>query len=390
MQMTTTKLFPFYAVIFLAFLGYSMMITVFTPMMIYASHGSLEERLFWLGVLLGLYSIGQIFGTPLILRLSNRFGPKMMYLLSLGFTAMGYAWIAISLDRSNLITLGLSIFLTGFSESNVAMADQAVIGSALHIRRTQWISYIETSKSSAFFIGPILGSLSSKMRLSLPFWAVFFFLVMAIAWLIFLLPNTKPQKTQSSLLMTLRQRPLRPFLVNFLAYFAIFGFFRAYPMDLVDRFQFDVVTLSLYIMWVAVPMILVTAWLNKYFLRFFAPKKLAIMGTFFSGFFMIFLPFIHSAGYLMLADLFLVGLGIGFCLPNAPLLISNGLRSNEREQAIEVDETFQLGSEVISSVIGGIVAIAFIQLPLLLFAISSLLASVLLINSPKALKSIEK
>jgi MFS family permease len=376
------KLFPLYLVIFLAFLGYSMMITVFTPMMIYASYGTMEERVFWLGILLGLYSVGQILGTPIILNLATKLGRKKVYLLSLGITAIGYAFIALSLDYDKLIILGFSIFLTGFSESNTAMADQVIIDNAFSFQRDEWISYIEASKSFAFFLGPPFAALLTKIRSSMSFWFISCFLLLTVGWLAYWLPASKPKKMQSSFLKTIKREPFYPFFLNFLAYFAIFGFFRAYPMDLVDRFKFDVLTIGLYIMWVAFPMLLVTLGLNKLFLKFFSTRNLAALGIFISGVFMFFLPFIESAGFLMLATLFLVGLGIGFCLPNAALLISKGLQNYKREQVIEADETFQQFSEVSSSLAGGIGGIFLIQLPLLFFAVSAIAAAILLLIRP--------
>ena len=61
---------PLYIVVFVGFLGYSLMITVFTPMILLNDNGmlstssSVATRSIVLGLLLGLYPLGQFVGAP--------------------------------------------------------------------------------------------------------------------------------------------------------------------------------------------------------------------------------------------------------------------------------------------------------------------------------------
>lgn len=381
MKITTARLLPLYLVIFLASLGYSMMITIFTPMLFYDTNGSLSERMIWLGCLLALYPLGQFCGTPLITHLSKKWGRKGIYLLSLALTAMGYAWIGISLESSHLEFLALSVFVTGFSESNFTMADHTIIEVALEHQQPRWIRYIEASTNCAFLIGPIIGGLLSRSGLSLPFWMISFLLFATICWLVYNLPIIGSPKTPPLLWKTLKERQLGPFFVNFLIYFAIFGFFRAYPMDLVDRFNLDVVSLSLYIVWVAIPLVAATFFLTEYLLKHFSPKRIVALGAFIIGFFMMLLPFTDDSNLLLLTDLGLVSVGIGFCLPVCPILAALTAPRNQREQMFETDASLVLGTEAFSSLIGGGLAAFFIELPLFAFSASAFLAAAFLSSS---------
>jgi DHA1 family tetracycline resistance protein-like MFS transporter len=79
-------LFPLYLIVFLASLGYSSMIAVFTPMMMLDHWGmvgpdaSEAARMVELGILLALYPFGQFFGSPLLIALSRRFHKKSILL----------------------------------------------------------------------------------------------------------------------------------------------------------------------------------------------------------------------------------------------------------------------------------------------------------------------
>lgn len=372
------KLIPLYAVVFLAFLGYSMMITIFTPMMLYSSEGSLTQRVLMLGLLLALYPLGQCLGTPFILRLANRWGRRPTYLSSLILTSLGYAWIALSLDRSNLPFLFLSVFVTGLSESNLILADHAITEIALASRKPRWISFTETSTSGAFLFGPLFGGLVSQIHLSAPFWTIYFLLFASLSWLVYSFPKMKHVELHSTFWKTALRGPIRPFLINFLIYFSFTGFFRAYPMHLVHHFQMHVVELAIYITWVAIPIVLATIFFTHRLWRRYTPQRAALFGTLFTGVVMLAQPILEVRGIPLLADLFFIGLGIGCTIPAGHLLISRNVRKNRKEDIIETDESLLLGSEALSSLAGGALAIFSFHLPLTVFACTSFAAAFLL------------
>lgn len=77
------RLLPVYLVVFVGFLGYSLMIAVFTPMLLRNDNGMLPassstaQRSVVLGVLLALYPLGQFIGSPILGALSDRYGRIM-------------------------------------------------------------------------------------------------------------------------------------------------------------------------------------------------------------------------------------------------------------------------------------------------------------------------
>ena len=75
------------------------------------------------------------------------------------------------------------------------------------------------------------------------------------------------------------------FLVNFLVYLAVFGFFRSYPMYLVDEFGMDVEQVSDFIAWVAVPIVLANLWITGFLAKRYKPRTIAIYSvTLFAAF----------------------------------------------------------------------------------------------------------
>ena len=76
------NLLPLYLVIFFGFIGYSLMITIFTPMLMHAQNGMVATtspmgyRTVLLGCLLALYPLGQFLGAPILGALSDFYGRK--------------------------------------------------------------------------------------------------------------------------------------------------------------------------------------------------------------------------------------------------------------------------------------------------------------------------
>jgi hypothetical protein len=80
---------PLYFAVFIGFVGYSLMTTVFTPLLLGDGGGlvpassSTSARTLVLGGLLALYPLAQFFGAPVLGSLSDRFGRRPVLLASL-------------------------------------------------------------------------------------------------------------------------------------------------------------------------------------------------------------------------------------------------------------------------------------------------------------------
>jgi MFS family permease len=88
------RIFPLYVVVFVGFLGYSLMLATFTPTILRNDNGmlpatsSLTERSLVLGVLLALYPLGQFLGSPVLGALSDRYGRRPILIASLSSTTV--------------------------------------------------------------------------------------------------------------------------------------------------------------------------------------------------------------------------------------------------------------------------------------------------------------
>ncbi|HSW73005.1 MAG TPA: hypothetical protein VLG44_06340, partial [Chlamydiales bacterium] len=78
MPIPISRILPLYIVIFFGFTGFSMEITLFTPIFMYGEEGllppgsSLNFRVMMLGIFLALFPTAQFFGAPILGTFSDR------------------------------------------------------------------------------------------------------------------------------------------------------------------------------------------------------------------------------------------------------------------------------------------------------------------------------
>lgn len=394
------KLLPVYIVIFIGFMGYSLMITIFTPMIMYAHNGMVSaastvgHRTIILGILLTLYPLGQFLGSPVLGSLSDRFGRRPILLISLAVSVVCYFFIAFSLTLQSLWLLMASSFIGGLSEANVAIAQSAIADKSTSENRNRLFGYIYLSASSAYIVGPLFGgrladpSVVSWFNYSTPFYVVLSILVCSFIFTYLRFEETRDEnlavvkgyfESFTSLLSVFKPSVIRPiFFINFLIYLAIFGFFRSYPMYLVDKYNFSVSTLSVYIAWVAVPVVIANLWLTGYLSKFYTPVKMTIVTSILTGVFIYLITVPNDFFYLWIT-LFPPALALSLCLPACATMLSLMVKPEEQGSVMGNNQSLQVAAEAMSGFGAGLLAAIFINLPLIVISVVAVVAGLLLL-----------
>lgn len=392
---------PLCLAIFVGTMGYSMTIPIFTLLVLTPSPGyeSYFAALGWssvvvLGVLLAMYPIGQFMGSSIIGALSDRFGRKPILLLSSTSALLCYLAIAIALWAKNPWLLFGTLFLAGLSESNIAIVQSVVSDVCTDDARERWFGWTYLSGSLAFIVGPLVGGVLSTPAVVpwFGYWTPFLFvcllLITVICWIALgfteTLSRRKPQTgTYLSVLFNLRKvvtaRRLRwIYAHNFLAYVAIFGFFRVFPMYAVSEFHTSLMGLSFYIFYLSLPIVFVNLWFIVPLSRRFSAASLASASSIAIGLSVIVLILPRTAlGFWF--TLPLVGLSIAICMTFCAVLVSDRASANDQGSALGNNQSLQFGAEALSSVAGGALATITIVLPLWIVAAICILAGGILL-----------
>ena len=226
-----------------------------------------------------------------------------------------------------------------------------------------------------------------------PFWCVFILLLITAVWIWTIFSESKPPHLRQHIsytaaftnlfnIFTLRKVRLF-FLCNFLLYLAIFGFFRCYPMYLVDEFHLGVSKVSEFVAWVGLPIVLANLWITGFLVQKYSIRTLTITSAILTGLFMI-IVIIPSAQNSLWITLFLTSLALAICLPCCATLLSTAASADEQGRVMGNNQALQVGAEAISGLVGGLLAAIFVKLSLIVLGITALLAAFILVfKSPK-------
>jgi DHA1 family tetracycline resistance protein-like MFS transporter len=393
------RVLPLYVVVFIGFVGYSLMITVFTPLLLgdggglVSADSSTSTRTLVLGGLLALYPLAQFFGAPVLGSLSDRFGRRPVLLVSLAASACFYGLMALAPHLHSLALLAVACLLAGFAEANIAIAQSAIADIAPAAARSRLFGYVYLSSSLAYVVGPLVGgkladpNVVSWFAPPTPFLAVVALLVATLALTAARFRETHAPDPSAPLGVgvaignvgaAFARGGLRPiFAANFVLYLAIFGFFRVYPMYLVDHFGMGVGRESEFIAWVAVPIVIANLFLVGRLSKRMDPRRLtvrcgAVLAVCLAA---VILP--HPEGALWVT-LFACALALAICLPSMATIVSEAVGPAEQGRALGTNQSLQVGAEGLSGLAGGGVAAISTALPLPVMGGLALLGSALL------------
>lgn len=393
------RLLPLYIVIFIGFIGYSLTITIFTPLLLSSHNGFIDPavmksmRLILLGFLLAAYPLGQFLGSPVIGALSDRFGRRPMLLISLSITAFCYLLIVIALLIKSIIFLAIACFIAGLAEANIVLAQAAIADLAREENLSRLFGYMALSASSAYVVGPLLGGKLADPHVvawfndAVPFVGVFMLLLVVLTWVTITFRETQTkQVTQLSYFQAFtnlkavitdsRVRALH--WINFLFYLAIFGFFTCYPMYLVNEYQMGVSRESEFIAWVSAPIILSNLWLTGFLAKHYSVRTLTIVSGLLTGFFTMLIVVPNEVNYLWLT-LFLAGLGTALCMPFSMSNLSLAADKAEQGRVMGNNQALQVLGTTLAGILGGLLSAISVKLALVVLGAMAIVAALLLL-----------
>ena len=273
--------------VFIYSVGFGIIMPVL-PALIMELEGVTLAEATQLGALVGAsYAIAQFIMAPLVGNLSDRYGRRPVFLVSLlgfgiDFLMMGFANSIVWLFIGRAIAGGFGAI---FGPANSAMAD--IVAPE---RRAQHFGYIGAAFGIGFIVGPALGGMVAAIDLRLPFFIAGGLALLNFCYGYFAFPETMPEDRRrpvslrranplGALVSLSREAALLPFASAYFLWVCATNIYPAsWPFFSRAAYSWDSQTVGLSLTLVGVSMALTQIFLIKRLVAKYGERRTAILG----------------------------------------------------------------------------------------------------------------
>jgi len=353
------RLYIIFLITFTEVLGFSMVL----PLIPYLGQ-ELGLSLSQIGLIISVFSICQLFASPITGKLSDHFGRKPLFILSqistfIGFILLGFATTVILLVAARLID--------GLLGSNMTVSQAYISDITEPKHRTRVYSYSSGVFGAGLIFGPFIGGILSTINYSVPMFFAAAITMLSIALVILFLPETIPKKTEkislgfndvipvNNIRHFVRTHHIRNSLLMFFIYTVAF-FLLISNMGLLGIAQFHITAeqVSFYMVWIGVIRVSTQTFLISRILRFFGENHALITGIFSMIIAMVTLVFITEYVFVFIPLVFLA-YGTGVSRPILTSILTNSVTQKETGAILGVNNSLTSVSQIIAPIIGGFI-----------------------------------
>lgn len=368
----------------LAVAGFSLPSPVLAPLLLDPAHGMLTpeasdwSRKVWLGVIMGLYPLFQLVGSPWLGRLSDRHGRKPILMLCLLGVLAGYALMAFGIAWCSMSLLLMGRALAGLFSGNVAIVQAMAADLSTTQTKASNFAKISMGINLGWVVGPMIGGYAAVISgdYSLAAWLAVGMTLLNLLLVLWLVPHRPPvaaarqAPTLSSRQLLLQPALLPYFALTLVSYGAIQLYFTYFNLWLVEQRAWDPAQLAQAVVMVSLSMML-GSWLGGRLARHWRGSSLGIVGhlVMASGMLLFILPS-HWWGL----ALTFIPAGIGMSLGGLAIsvAVSNRSHPEQQGQAMGLYRGLTVGSSILAIIVGSLVLLAGTEWPFYLATLCSL------------------
>lgn len=358
----TTPLLIIFATVFIDLIGFGMVI----PILPYYAHTEpfLATPLD-IGFLFASYSLMQFFFSPLLGRLSDRYGRRPILFFSLIGSAVGYLTLGLA---NTLFLVFLGRIIGGVSGGNISTAQAYIADVTSKENRAKGMGLFGAAFGLGFILGPAIAGILSKYGVNVPFYvAAALSLANAIA-LYFILPESlKPGARQNlperknrllELFDSLSDKAFRELnIVYFLLITAFSIMTYAFVLYTSFRFEYNAEQNGYLFAFVGVISILVQGMLFGRLVKHFGETPLIVAGCLVLVVSLFALPFVgptYGGIGALLASLAVMSFGNSLASPGLTSLASKSADEHDQGRTMGIMQSGASMARTIGPVLGGV------------------------------------
>jgi len=173
-----------FLIVFIDLLGFGIIL----PLLPYIAE-KYQANAFQIGALTGTYSLFQLIGSPILGRLSDRYGRKKILIISQLGSAIGYLILGFA---NSLPLLFASRIIDGITGGNISIAQAYIADVTTKENRARGMGLIGAAFGLGFIFGPAIGGSLSKFSYSTPAYFATAVSLITVLTTVFFLKETVP------------------------------------------------------------------------------------------------------------------------------------------------------------------------------------------------------
>ncbi|MEO5722511.1 MAG: MFS transporter [Chthoniobacterales bacterium] len=360
-----SPLFVLFFTVFIDMVGFGIIIPVLP---LYAVN--FQASPIQIGWLTGIYSGMQIIFTPILGRLSDRFGRRPVLMLSLAGTALGFFLMGLA---NTLTLLFVARIIAGITGGNIAIPQAYIADVTTPETRSKWMGMIGAAFGLGFTFGPMIGGIMSRISYSAPFYFAAGLAAANVVLLYFILPESLPKEHRvkphedASPIEVFRHGSGWMFgLVVAIYFFLIAGFSimtTLFALFTARRFGYDAHANGYLFGFIGIVTVIVQGGLIGRLVKMFGETNLARTGVLLTAASLALLPLCGNLTWLLIACLGL-SCGSGFASPPLNGLASQMVDRSWQGRALGVMQSAGSTARLLGPLLGGALLMLDLNKPL--------------------------
>ncbi|MFW9946286.1 MAG: MFS transporter, partial [Candidatus Odinarchaeota archaeon] len=324
---------------------------------------SLGLNAFQVGLVLSIFSICQLFASPITGKLSDKFGRKPLLLFSQTSTLIGFILLGFA---NNVWILVAARLVDGLLGSNMTVS-QAYISDVTDPKyRTKTYGYSSAVFGAGLIFGPVIGGLLLSVNFSAPFFFAAGVSLLSIILVLTFLPESLTKKEEKldfkfgdifpakEIKRFFKLAKIRGILVVFFIYnFGFFLFITTFALFAANQINVSSQEVSFYMAWIGVLRVLFQSVLINPLVKKVSENKTLALGVFAMIFAMAILIFSTSYWIVYLPFSFLA-FGTGVARPILTSKLTKTVKREETGSLLGVNNALTSIGQIISPVLGGL------------------------------------
>ena len=319
---------------------------------------------FQVGLILSIFSLCQLFASPITGKLSDRYGRKPLLIFSQTSTLVGFLLLGIA---TNVWILVAARLVDGLLGSNMTVTQAYISDVTTPKQRTKIYGYSSAVFGAGLIFGPMIGGVLLNINFAAPFFFAAGVSLLSIILVLLFLPESLPKKEnrlelKSRSIFPIKETKLffksaeiRGVLIVFFIY--SFGFFLFIStFSLFTQYQINVTPqgITFYMAWIGVLRVIFQSVLIDPILKRVSENTTLKLGIFAMIFTFSFLIFSNNF-WIVFIPISFMAFGTGVIRPILTSKLTKTVKREETGSILGVNNALSSIAQIITPILGGLI-----------------------------------